>query len=315
MTVPLDQGRPVWVDDEDFDLAYHVRLTALPPPGHARSSSSPCSPASSPTCSTGAARCGSCGSSRACRTAGRSPSSRRRTTAWSTASPASTSPPCSSTSSPRSPRFDAPPWRPSPPPSERPAAARVASSSGPCEPAEIVRSVRAALRGPRQRRSSGPRTSAQAVDQRASAGPEHAVERARSRRTAAGCRCGCRLEDVKAIKDAASADRAARRPGVAQRRRARRGHQRSAHVPPRRATSRAEDLVLKAMVPVTMRSKEDATPPRGGSAALGNRVSMMNADLPVGDRRPGRAAAAFVDGMRDAQGLRCRPSAPTRSCR
>ena len=33
MTVPLDQGRPVWVDDEDFDLAYHVRLTALPRPG------------------------------------------------------------------------------------------------------------------------------------------------------------------------------------------------------------------------------------------------------------------------------------------
>ena len=33
MTVPFGQGRPVWVDDEDFDLAYHVRLTALPRPG------------------------------------------------------------------------------------------------------------------------------------------------------------------------------------------------------------------------------------------------------------------------------------------
>jgi diacylglycerol O-acyltransferase len=33
MTVPFQQGRPVWVDDEDFDLAYHVRLTALPRPG------------------------------------------------------------------------------------------------------------------------------------------------------------------------------------------------------------------------------------------------------------------------------------------
>ncbi len=33
MTVPFDQGRPVWVDDEDFDLAYHVRLTAIPAPG------------------------------------------------------------------------------------------------------------------------------------------------------------------------------------------------------------------------------------------------------------------------------------------
>jgi diacylglycerol O-acyltransferase / wax synthase len=33
MPVPLQQGRPVWVDDPSFDLAYHVRLTALPTPG------------------------------------------------------------------------------------------------------------------------------------------------------------------------------------------------------------------------------------------------------------------------------------------
>jgi diacylglycerol O-acyltransferase / wax synthase len=31
--VPLQQGRPVWVDDPHFKLAYHVRHTALPPPG------------------------------------------------------------------------------------------------------------------------------------------------------------------------------------------------------------------------------------------------------------------------------------------
>ena len=29
-TVPLAQGRPKWVDDEDFDLRYHVRSTGLP---------------------------------------------------------------------------------------------------------------------------------------------------------------------------------------------------------------------------------------------------------------------------------------------
>ena len=34
MTVPFQQGRPVWVDDDAFDLAYHVRLTALPQPGN-----------------------------------------------------------------------------------------------------------------------------------------------------------------------------------------------------------------------------------------------------------------------------------------
>jgi diacylglycerol O-acyltransferase len=31
--VPLDLGRPVWVDDPTFNLAYHVRHTALAPPG------------------------------------------------------------------------------------------------------------------------------------------------------------------------------------------------------------------------------------------------------------------------------------------
>jgi len=31
--VPFQQGRPVWVDDAQFDLEYHVRHTALPPPG------------------------------------------------------------------------------------------------------------------------------------------------------------------------------------------------------------------------------------------------------------------------------------------
>src|ERR1700742_1724070 len=30
--VPLGQGRPKWVDDEHFDLRYHVRQTALPAP-------------------------------------------------------------------------------------------------------------------------------------------------------------------------------------------------------------------------------------------------------------------------------------------
>jgi diacylglycerol O-acyltransferase / wax synthase len=31
--VPYGQGRPVWVDDPHFNLKYHVRSTALPPPG------------------------------------------------------------------------------------------------------------------------------------------------------------------------------------------------------------------------------------------------------------------------------------------
>jgi len=34
--VPLGQGRPVWVDDPHFNIAYHVRHSALPVPGGAR---------------------------------------------------------------------------------------------------------------------------------------------------------------------------------------------------------------------------------------------------------------------------------------
>lgn len=33
MEVPYNQARPVWVDDEHFDIDFHVRLTALPRPG------------------------------------------------------------------------------------------------------------------------------------------------------------------------------------------------------------------------------------------------------------------------------------------
>src|SRR5215472_9492641 len=32
-TVPLRLGPPVWVDDPNFDLSYHIRQTALPAPG------------------------------------------------------------------------------------------------------------------------------------------------------------------------------------------------------------------------------------------------------------------------------------------
>jgi diacylglycerol O-acyltransferase len=31
--VPLDLGLPVWCDDPDFELSYHVRHAALPAPG------------------------------------------------------------------------------------------------------------------------------------------------------------------------------------------------------------------------------------------------------------------------------------------
>src|SRR6266480_467366 len=36
MFVPGNLGRPVWVDDEDFDIDFHLRRAALPPPGGRR---------------------------------------------------------------------------------------------------------------------------------------------------------------------------------------------------------------------------------------------------------------------------------------
>ena len=36
LPVPLNVGHPVWVDDDRFDIDFHVRLTALPRPGDAR---------------------------------------------------------------------------------------------------------------------------------------------------------------------------------------------------------------------------------------------------------------------------------------
>ncbi|HEX9505347.1 MAG TPA: wax ester/triacylglycerol synthase domain-containing protein, partial [Acidimicrobiia bacterium] len=36
MPVPVVGGRPIWVDDDDFDIARHVRLVSLPAPGSRR---------------------------------------------------------------------------------------------------------------------------------------------------------------------------------------------------------------------------------------------------------------------------------------
>ena len=33
MSIPYDMGRPIWIDDDRFDITYHVRHTALPKPG------------------------------------------------------------------------------------------------------------------------------------------------------------------------------------------------------------------------------------------------------------------------------------------
>jgi len=35
--VRIGMARPVWIDDNDFDITYHVRRSALPSPGPSRS--------------------------------------------------------------------------------------------------------------------------------------------------------------------------------------------------------------------------------------------------------------------------------------
>ena len=64
--VPLQLGRPVWVDDPHFQILYHIRHTAVPSPA-ATSSSATWPGGSSPSRWTAASRCGRSGSSRGSR--------------------------------------------------------------------------------------------------------------------------------------------------------------------------------------------------------------------------------------------------------
>jgi diacylglycerol O-acyltransferase / wax synthase len=57
--VPLGLDLPYWTDDENFDLDFHIRESAVPPPGDEGSSRRPWR-ASSPARSTARGRCGSC---------------------------------------------------------------------------------------------------------------------------------------------------------------------------------------------------------------------------------------------------------------
>ena len=81
--VPLELGRPVWVDDPHFNIEYHLRHTALPSPG-VRASCASSWAASWRSSSTARSRCGRSGSSRDSKT-GAGPCCRRPTTRSSTA--------------------------------------------------------------------------------------------------------------------------------------------------------------------------------------------------------------------------------------
>ena len=157
--LPWDVGPPVWVDDPAFDLDYHLRRTALPAPGGDRGAGRPDG--------AGHVRTPGPEPSAVGVLAGRGPvrliggrSSRRCTTAWSTASPGRTSTASCSTSRPnrglRRPMTGGPLREPS---SLRlvaaaagdvarlPAAQARALAAAVRSPTELARQARATLRG------------------------------------------------------------------------------------------------------------------------------------------------------------------------
>ena len=83
--VPGGLANPVWVDDEHFDLDYHVRRSALPRPGTDEQLRELVVADRVAAASTAAGRCGRSTSSRASRATG-SRCSTRPTRRWSTAS-------------------------------------------------------------------------------------------------------------------------------------------------------------------------------------------------------------------------------------
>jgi WS/DGAT/MGAT family acyltransferase len=274
MTVPLDQGRPVWVDDERFDLTYHVRLTALPNPG-------------------------SFAQLKALFARIQSHLLDRRRPLWelwfvenvvdgrvallqkthhclvdgiSGVDVATVLLDLDRDTS----RTQAPAWTPEPPPSPQ----RLVTESlleRATEPAEMVRSMRALVRGPRQVLErvgtmakvvvSGVQGTPPPAPWNVPISPHRRWEEAR-----------VALAQVKRIRDVATsseltADRCSINDVVL-----------AACTGSLRAFLQERDvpvdgLTLKAMVPVSMRSADE-------QGALGNRVSMVPADLPVHEADP-----------------------------
>ena len=91
--VPLQLGRPVWVDDPHFNLGYHLRHTALAVAGRRSRAAQPRRPGDVAAARPAQAAVGDV-DGRGPRATATGRSSRRCTTAWSTACPAPISSPC-----------------------------------------------------------------------------------------------------------------------------------------------------------------------------------------------------------------------------
>ena len=270
MDVPLGQGRPIWVDDDRFDISYHVRLTALPNPGSRDQLLTLCSRIQA-GCSTGPARCGSCGSSRG--------------------SPAATSALIQKTHhalvdgvsgvdvatvlldfTPEPTPVDTPAWVPAPPPGVGVPALRLAAANARRNRPRWCARARAAVRGPAARRGErDPDRAVDAVDGRPADGrAAHVAQHPRWGATVASTRCKVSLDDVKAVRRALGGTvNDVVLAGVA-------GGLR------RLLESRDEavdGLTLKVLCPVSVRDEHE-------HLALGNRVSAMFVSLPVGEPDP-----------------------------
>ena len=278
---PGDLARPVWVDDADFDVAYHVRRSALPQAGHRTTSSRSSSRRlmSRPLDHTPPALGDVPG-----RGAGRRPrrdASPRPTRRWSTASARSTSARCIlDRDGPSRAQVPEELWMPRPEPTD----ARLVVGRGRARrspgPAEIVDNVRVAAgdasatvgkvggRG-RHACSSMARTGG-----RPGARAPRSTSRSSTQRRFAIARTD--LERYREVRAAHGVHR--------QRRRAHRRHRCAAHLAalPRRAGHRVVDACGR-----WCRCRCAARPTaRARPAGLGNRVSSFLVDLPVGEPSP-----------------------------
>jgi diacylglycerol O-acyltransferase len=281
--VPMNQGRPIWVDDPHFNLDYHVRTTALPQPGSEEQLRN---------------------------LAGRVFSQRldRDKPLWElwvvdgleggrfavlskthhALVDGVSGVDIASVLFDTQPEPQAPPdpgrrWLPAPPPSRAQLLGRSLSERL-SEPTEIARGVRAALRTPRRVALSA-YESLVGVGAMAWAGlrPAPATiynQRIGPHRRFAWVRAS--LDDVKAIKNELGGTvndvMLATVNGALGRHLRRRG-------------TDTDGLVLRAMVPVSVRAELE-------KGALGNRVAAMMAPLPVGVTDPAAALHEISDAMR-----------------
>jgi len=279
--VPFGQGRPVWVDDPFFNIGYHVRHKALPAPGDDAQLTRMCGRSFSTQLDRGKplweislvegladGRFALIGKTHHALIDGVSGVDITAVLFDITPEPQDRPRPSS--------------WSPSPLPSQAELLTDALLERA-TVPAEIARSVRAGLRTP-VKAVEAVATRIGAIGSLAAAGAEPVpdtplnVEIGHHRRflwTSAS------LRDVKDVKDALGGTvNDVVLTAVAG---ALGSHFRSRGFPTR-------DLVLRAMVPVSVRPDQD----RG---ALGNQVAAMWAPLPVGETDPVRRLAAVTEGM------------------